>query len=684
MSRNKYFLTVALLGIAGALSCPMLMAAEMSADDAWQALPKYEYGQDMAPLLKIDRVVSESMRTPATRATCAKRLAGVLTMSGATMAARQYACLQLRTVGTSAEVPVLAKLLAEPATSQMARYALECIAGPESRAALRNGLTTTTGSALIGVVNSVAARRDSMSVPILKQMVDSPDKKLGAAALWALGNIADEPAVVFIEQRAADSGIPTPRELTVPLLRCAAVSLHNGNGDRAQAIFTKLSQSRQLPAVRRAALEGLFGAQGTRAATVIAWLASEDGERRQVAMGHLHALSDEQLDELLARVAELPSTGQMAVIDLGIARHGDKMFPLAQMLAKSTDPAVRLAGVRCMGRIGDARVIPILIDALEAGGDLTAAAQDALVNLPRKQVIPPMLDALNDRVALRRAVIATLVKMKCYEAIDPLIRIAAQDDPSQYGPALDGLRGIADPDKTDIPRLVKLLSTTERGQHADEVEKTILVVCDRLSSNTDHAKPVLDALAQVDPTEMPKYLPLLGRLGGPKALAIIQDALAAKDPKVQAAAVRALCNWPNAEVADQLLDRAKNSESRTYRRWALRAYVRVVTLKSDRSDAATLAMLKTAMKLASGIDEKRLVLERTATIRTMDAVNWLASYLDDPELAQVACAAIVELARHRFLRNPNMDRFGPILERIVAASKDPEIVARAKRYRLGL
>ena len=310
MSRNKYFLTVALLGIAGSLSCPMLMAAEMSADDAWDALPKYEYGQDMAPLLRIDRVVSESMRTPATRTTCAKRLAGVLTMSGATMAARQYACLQPRTVGTSVEVPVLAKLLAEPATSQMARYALECIAGPESLAALRNGLTTTTGSALIGVVNSVAARRDSMSVPILKQMVDSPDKKLGAAALWALGNIADEPAVVFIEQRAADAGIPTPRELTVPLLRCAAVLLHNGNGDRAQAIFTKLSQSRQLPAVRRGVGRALRSARdargdGHRMVGQRRWGASSGRH------GALARLSDEQLDELLVRcgVAKYRSNG---------------------------------------------------------------------------------------------------------------------------------------------------------------------------------------------------------------------------------------------------------------------------------------------------------------------------------------------------------------------------------------
>ena len=42
-------------------------AAEMPIEDAWKALPKYEYGNDMAVLLTIDREVIRAMATPASR-----------------------------------------------------------------------------------------------------------------------------------------------------------------------------------------------------------------------------------------------------------------------------------------------------------------------------------------------------------------------------------------------------------------------------------------------------------------------------------------------------------------------------------------------------------------------------------------------------------------------------------------
>ena len=95
-------------------------------------------------------------------------------------------------------------------------------------------------------------------------------------------------------------------------------------------------------------------------------------------------------------------------------------------------------------------------------------------------------------------------------------------------------------------------------------------------------------------------------------------------------------------------------------------------------------MLQKAMKLAKNAEDQQWVLSRASTVRTMDTVAWIAEYLDDPNLGQAACQAIVELAHHRFLRHPNMDRFGPLLEKVSRTSKDPSVVERAKKYRLGL
>ncbi len=685
MIRKTSLLLSFALAIAAFSGGMFAAAAEMPAEDAWKALPAYEYGQDIAPLLAIDRAVITSMGSPEGRAACAARLAKLLETEGTTPAARQYICLQLRQVGTPAEVPLLARLLLKEESSEMARHALEAIAGEESLSALRAALPKLKGKLQIGIINSLAARKDAGSVAQFKSLADSQDGDVAAAALWALGKIANDEAAAELSARAAMAGVPTPQNLATLLLLSADAQAAGGKTEQARSIYERLSQAGQAPGVRRAALVGQLGLAGdSRAATILDWLGGDDADRRLVAAAQLASLSDEQLDAAAGQLGRLSAAGQRTLVEVLAARKGQGALPFVLELARSDNQALRLAGIRCLGEIGDPSVIPLLVETLAAEGELSQAARQALASLPRKEVGQAMLAALQERPQIRGPVIEVLKTLRYYEAIDPLVALARQSDPAVYDSALDGLRGIADPDDTDIPRLVKLLLSSEPGRHRDEVEKTILIVCQKMPAGADRAAPVLAALAKVDRAEGPKYLPLLGRLGGPKALAVITPALESPDAAAKDAAVRALCNWPNADVADRLLALATDSQNRSHRRAALRAYVRVVTLGSDRPEAETLAMLQEAMKLAASAEDRQLILDRAGTVRTMDSVEWIASYLDDAAVNQAACRAIVELAHHRFLRQPNMDRFGPLLDRVSTLSSDPQIVARAKRYRLGL
>ena len=656
-----------------------LSAAEMSGEEAWNALPKYEPGQDMAGLLTIDREVIAAMKSPEARAKCAARLASLLAAKDTTPAARQYICVQLRQVGTKAEVPILADLFASPETSEMARYALEAIPGPEASGVLQEGLIYREGKQLIGTINSVAARKDRSAVTTLHTLSQHAPPTIAEAAVHALGCIADAPSTAHLIAMAEKVDKSHVRTLHVALLRCAAA------GQQAETIYQMLSQPGVASATRRAALQGLLGLQGEKIdATVIEWFSDEDADRRRIAAGHLQKLSDGQLDKLLAGLADLSDAGKLAVVELAATRRGADMLPTIMSLVESSNADLQQAGIRCLGMIGNSAAIPKLIDLLGAGGDVTEAAKLALATMPRKQVAPALLETLPNRLGIREPVIDVLIDIKCYDAIDPLVEIAANADPAEYGPALDGLRGIADPDNTDLSRLVKLLLRTEAGKHRDEVEKTILIVCNKLPADADRSQLVLASLAAVDRSETPKYLPVLGRLGGDASLKKIEASLKSSEPAIRDAAVRALCNWPDADVSEKLLKVATDSDNRSHRRMALRAYIRVVSLKSDRPEAQTLAMLQNAFTLASGVDEKRLAIERAGAVRTMESVAWIAQSLDDPQLAQAACGSLVELAHHRFLRHPNMKTFGPILAKVAEISDDPAIVERAKRYRLGL
>ena len=60
------------------------------------------------------------------------------------------------------------------------------------------------------------------------------------------------------------------------------------------------------------------------------------------------------------------------------------------------------------------------------------------------------------------------------------------------------------------------------------------------------ADPVVAALT---PESRTVLLPLLGRLGGPKALAAVKESLASDSKEQKSAAVTALTNWPDETVA---------------------------------------------------------------------------------------------------------------------------------------
>ena len=195
---------------------------------------------------------------------------------------------------------------------------------------------------------------------------------------------------------------------------------------------------------------------------------------------------------------------------------------------------------------------------------------------------------------------------------------------------------------------------------------------------------MLAVLEKADDNGRCLLLPVAGRLGGTAALKTIDAAVKSDNPKIRDAAVRALCNWPDATVADRLLAMVKQTQNRSHRTWALRAYIRVVSLKSERPLAETLALLRGAMQLAKADPQRRLVLQRAATVRTMDTLRWVVPYLDNPDLSQAACGTVVELAHHRFLRNPNKAEFAKPLKRVTEISNDPKLVERAKRYMLGL
>ena len=147
---------------------------------------------------------------------------------------------------------------AAPHPADMARYALERIPGAAVNAALREALLKTSGTAKVGIINSLGQRRDKKAVKELAKLVYDSDALTADAAAAALGKIASPGATKALA--AARTKTKGKLRLVVldSYLKCADRLAARGKKSEASAIYKQLSGE---PApIGAAALRGMVTA----------------------------------------------------------------------------------------------------------------------------------------------------------------------------------------------------------------------------------------------------------------------------------------------------------------------------------------------------------------------------------------------------------------------------------------
>src|SRR5579872_7134132 len=135
-------------------------------DAAFDALKKYDWGTDRAPVAPIETAVATAHGKADAQKDLETRLLAALT-SDISRDAKDFVCRMLTLVGSAASAPALAGLLADENHSHMARYALERIPAAEAAQALREAVSKVNGTLKIGVISSLGSRRDASAVSVL-------------------------------------------------------------------------------------------------------------------------------------------------------------------------------------------------------------------------------------------------------------------------------------------------------------------------------------------------------------------------------------------------------------------------------------------------------------------------------------------------------------------------------------
>ncbi len=601
--------------------------------------------------------------------------------SDAPVAAKAAACRALKTIGTADSVAAIAPLLSVPELSHDARIALEAMPYAEASTALRNAVGATEGALQAGILDSIGERRDQEAVDVVAAALADGELRVVASAALALGKIGTIEAARQLEQAYANAAEDRRVAIGDGRLRCAAGLQQAGLAEEAAAIFGKLSAADEPAVVRGPALLGLLQTAGDKTLDrVRRFLAADDPMMRAAAAAFLPYLPPTTLRSVMADSEQLPVASRLAVL-AAVRLSGDSaLAPAAIAAARSEDSAVAQAGMEAVAMLAGSRGLEVLLPIATTESPLAEPAWRAIEALRGAEVDAKLAAALPGRQNPEHRVrlIRALAARNASGSVPVLLDYVGSDNGDVRAASAGAIVRLAMP--AHVPAIVTLMLQTPRGADRDTLEKAVMLALDDIADADRRTAAVLAGVDLQSDAQRVEFLPLLGRIGGDRALGLVQAALSSSNADIYEAGVRAIANWPDAGPVGQLADLAQNARENHQRIWALRAMIRVSALPGTLPDDRKLALLRRAMEMAARDDERSLAIQRAGAIRTVESLRFAAAYLDHASLAPAACRAVVELAHHKELRDPNRDAFVPALRKVIAVSSDAGVVDRAKRY----
>lgn len=421
-------------------------------------------------------------------------------------------------------------------------------------------------------------------------------------------------------------------------------------------------------------------------ATVIELLGRDDAEFRAIGLDRVrHGLKGQAATTAIAALVAKAAPPRQIELVRALADRGDTAAVPAvlALLLASPDAEVRSAAILALGQLGSGTEVAVLKKWLGGQEPERSAARRSLERLRGAEVGKQIVEAArHGEPALRPTVIEILATRRERAAAGDLAALTADADEAVRLAALKAVAKLGGPDQLGgvVDALIKAKSPGERG----EAERAVVALC---TTNADHGRATelfLERFKAAGEQERETLLPTLGRIGGPGALSIVDGLIADPDAAKRQFGLKAITRWPDATVAQRLLDlvgKAQNADERTQ---LVAALIRIAPLPDNKlDDRQKLELVKKTMALCSTDEERARLLERVNAIRTIEAFRFVLPYVDQPAFVEPACTSVVELAHHQKLRDAHKDEFVKALDKVIATTKNPELVERAERYKQG-
>jgi HEAT repeat protein len=673
---SSVLLAAAVLAAAGCSSqSAAIKPIVVTPTPIYQAVAKRDFGTESAALDAVAAQIHDA--TPTQYPPIEAQLLWVIENPTATMPGKQFACQQLKIVGSHECIGPVSVLLTDEKLSHSARNVLLGMKDPAVDKALRNALAKTEGKTRIGIINTIGDRSEQSVIPTLAALVKSDDAT-ASAALNAIGKIGGTQAAYALDR------VKVPDSLTEAwasaYLRCAGSLTTTWHADLATKMYQKLFNGSYPSAIRAGAMTALAQIEKEKLVPEIVKLLTSDDSVMQRAAGDaaVHAPGNATTRALAKALAEADPAGKMALL-VALSARGDAAGVAEQInaLAAETNPDadVRQAAIVALSTLGDASSVSVLANAFKTPGPISTAAKATLIELDGPHVGDAIvMQAQTGAPEVRQAVFNVLVERHQTDVL-PAARVAAKDaDPAVRRAAFKTLGALGEP--KDFTMLLPMLLADPDSAEQDAIADAMSNIA-RHSDRGPLADPVVKALPTASADAKIRLLAVLSVLGGDNALKAVRDSLATAEGPVRRSVVRVLSNWVDAAPMPDLLVIAKDDKDSGNRILALQGYIRMAGLLPD--DKKKLDAYGQANTLATRTDEKRLVIAGLSDVGSVEALAMVEPYFANNDLRHEAYTAYEKIAELLAKHGNTASAAKAALARVAAGAPDRGLRERAAK-----
>lgn len=643
----------------------------------------YKFGQSREAHKNVRQFVSLATQSQNATLHVEKELDNFL-KSNATLAGKQFVSHLLADIGSEASITILAEMLYDSSTVEMARYALEKIPHKLADEALRTALMKLDGKLKIGIINSLGKRRDKESVPQIKEMIFSSDIEIAHASISALGMIASEQAITTLEKEKNNVAPGLHQEIEFALLNCADALLEQNKNDQANKIYKELFDASEKNSVRHAALRGmvLTSSENELNKLLINVMLKENSKiRRGVPMIVREIPLDFNISALIAALPTFNAVEQVRLLNALSNRKDDYILQMAIQLSKNENQAVRSDAFKLIGKVGDFTLVQYLAEISAQKSKDSKTAQNALYQLSGEKVdmeIVRLIPESNDEIKFQ---LIRSLRIRRPVDIDSkisntLLQTATTGKVNIRVESIRALQFIAG--KAELQSLIDLLIKAENTKERKALEKTIVVTAHKVNSDSVATQIMLSELSQSKNIEIRRSLLLtLAKVGHSSALPAFRKAVNDTNETLKTAAIMALAEWSTDEPIKELETIIRESSNPTHRTLALRGFVRMSNLPGDYSEEEITNRFRLAMELSETDNDKKMVLSALSKQKSFSAFQMAAEYLDNQTLRAEAEIAVVNIAAYILKAHPK--EIKEVLLKIRKNSNDTDIITLAQK-----